>query len=267
MKNNTEKPIRPLSISDDSTNHNEKSDELEQTFLLKNSSNNCNSIKLIENIINKIGYSNYHRILIFICGVLYFSEGAQLFSLNMLMPAMRKIFSSENVNDSWYEFVLTFMASAFFFGFMMGTFFVGYLTKKYGRRNSINVMLNLYFIFSILIFMIENIYWITFMRVFIGFCMGILSPQFITNLSEFLPTENKEMVILSMYIFYRMGIIYFLFNFKLIMPNYEIENWRYTFFICSLPILLILVLSHLYLKDSPKLLFLKKIILEPLTLF
>jgi putative MFS transporter len=225
--------------------------------------NNPNII--VENILNSIGYTHYHMLLIITCGLLYFAEGAQLYSLNILMPAMKQIFAQETNSSHPYpilhqdpgKFMFTFLASSLFVGYMIGTSLIGVLTKYFGRRDTVNAVLILFSILTVLIFILENIYWISFCRCMIGFCMGIIAPLFLSNLSEFLPQENKEIVILSMYIFFRCGIIYFLLLFKVVMPNYELTDWRYAFMVASVPIILSTILTRIYLRNSPKL-FLSK---------
>jgi hypothetical protein len=66
------------------------------------------------------------------------------------------------------------------------------------------------------------------------------------------------MVILSMYIFYRCGILYFIFCFKLLQPDVTPEHWKETLLLSSLPIIFITILSRIYFQDSPKLHLSKK---------
>lgn len=204
--------------------------------------------KGIDNLINSIGYTGYHFTIILCCGLIFFSEGNQLFSLNMLLPIIKKVFIKES------EFLKTCLISALFFGYIIGSSLSGVFTNKFGRKDSINTFLFIFCILAITIGIFENIYYMTFCRLAIGMCLGMICPQYINNLSEFLPSENKEVVILSMYIFYRCGIIYFIICFKFIEPDKNLNNCKETFLLSSIPVILVTILSKCYLKDSPKLL-------------
>jgi MFS family permease len=217
-----------------------------------NRESNASQPKAIDNLINSIGYTGYHFTLILCCGLIFFSEGNQLFSLNMLLPIIKKVFIHES------EFWKTCLISALFFGYIIGSSLAGVSTKNFGRKTSINSFLFLFCVLAITIGICENIYYMTFCRLAIGMCLGMICPQYINNLSEFLPSENKEIVILSMYIFYRCGILYFIICFKLLEPDKYVNHWKETFLLSSIPVILITILSNCFFKDSPKLLLNKK---------
>jgi MFS family permease len=203
--------------------------------------------RAIDLILNSIGYTKYHFILIFCCGLTYFSEGDALLSLNMLMPSLNKIFSKNS--ETWK----TLLASSLYFGYVSGTFLTGYLTKTVGRRFSLNICLFLFSLLSISLGLVENIHFMTFCRFMIGVTMGVVLPQNIANLSEFLPSENKELVILSMYIFYRLGIIYFIMCFSITQPDIHLSNWKEAFLLAAIPIIVVTILTNVFFMDSPKL--------------
>ena len=175
----------------------------------------------------------------------------------MLQPTIQKLFP--NTDPICY----TLLTGILFFGYMIGTFFVGMLTKNYGRRNSTIYILYAFSFLAFAVILFENIYYIIVCRFFIGICMGIIGAQFISNLAEFLPNEGKEIIILSMFIFFRIGIIYFLLSFKFVISNNienndQLLNWRCVFLISALPVIGVTIASFYILKDSPKLLLNKK---------
>lgn len=207
--------------------------------------------KVIDSILDNIGYTPYHKMLIMCCGLFYVTEGIQMYSLNMLSPILKDLFPES-------ERLVVFLASALYIGYMVGTFFTGGLTESLGRRKSIIYLLFLYTFLAFSTCIYENLYILILYRFFIGVCIGIIGPQYISNLSEFLPALHKEIVLLSMSICYRIGVVYFILVFKFFSPNLNPHYWRQTLLVSALPVFLLMGLSLFYLRDSPKLLLVKR---------
>jgi len=199
-------------------------------------------------IIEKIGYSTYHVLLIFTCGFIYFSEGCQVYIINLLSNDITKYFSTDTHSSK------EFLSSSIFFGFLIGCLLVGVSTSYLARNNPIKICLCIFLILSFLIVIIPIFALFIIIRIIIGICLGIMCPQIITNLSEILPTHYREVVILVAYIFYRLGIVYFILCFILLS---KYTTWKVIMLLGSFPVLVAIILCFLFLKNSPKLLFIQ----------
>jgi len=202
----------------------------------------------LDKFLYKIGYTNYHVLLIVGCCIFYFSQGAQIYSFNLLMPIFNNVLA---LNPTKH----IILSSICYFGYAIGSFFVGMLTKSFNRRIPILVFISIYSLFSILVVLYQDFYWITICRFIIGFCVGILSSLYLSNLSEYLPIYYREITIGIVLCSYILGILFYVFSFKLLMPNYQNFNqWKIILVVISLPCVVSTIYSMFIIRDSARLL-------------
>lgn len=202
----------------------------------------------LDNLLNKIGYTNYQILLILGCCIFFFSQGAQLYAFNILIPVFKvllKLSPSAHI----------IMNSICYVGYAFGSFFVGLSTKYYNRKNPLIICLFVLAIFSVLIVLFQNILWICICRFIIGACIGMISSLYLSNMSEYLPIFNRELTIGIVLCNYILGILFYIYCFKLVMPNYEkLERWRIILLIISIPCIISFVFGLLIIRNSPRLL-------------
>jgi MFS family permease len=242
--------INKTTSTDEATVISKLSDECESTNLLKNKHKEQTADELLNTLINKIGFTQFHILTALTCAALFFADGSVLYSLNLLQPALKSVFNLEG-------FMNSFLASSIFIGYVLGTFLTGFTAKTIGREKTVNIVVGALVVFCVGICIFQNIYWICFCRFMIGFSKGVISSHFISNLSESLPDDLKEIVILSMFIFYRLGIIYIIFCSNLVMPNYETERYQLTLLTAAMPMIVVFLLVKYFYKNSIKLLMAK----------
>ena len=202
----------------------------------------------LDKIINKLGYTNYHVLLIIGCCSFYFSEGGQLYAFNLLMPVFDSLLKLNTINH-------VIMNSICYFGFAIGSFFVGILTKNFNRKLPLLVFLSIYALFSVLIVFYQNFIWIVICRFIIGFCIGIISSLYLSDMSEFLPINNRGLAIGIVLCSYVLGIIFYVYSFKLIMPKYDnFDKWRIILLVISVPCIFATMFGFFIIRDSPRLL-------------
>ena len=80
--------------------------------------------KTFQSYIDEIGFTYIHTLIIVACSAIYFSEGSEMISFTVLIPVLEKIFSSSN------KYLLSMITSIIYIGFLIGTFFVGKMTKS-----------------------------------------------------------------------------------------------------------------------------------------
>jgi MFS family permease len=231
-------------ISSPRPNLNETSNLLTKQPILMCQQYMCNEI--ITNITNKLGFTLYHMIMVIAIWCAYLGEGAQMQSFNMLMPILKNMYSFSELN---------ILASSVFIGFVLGSAFSSILTNYYTRGKVVKVAMITYSLFSIIIIFFNNFFIFAICRFLIGVCIGVYMPQLIVNLSEILPNNNiKDLIIVSVNIFFRFGVIYFMCCFVFIMPNYAMDNYRPTMLSTNIPIIISTLLIIVYFRDSPKIL-------------
>ena len=187
--------------------------------------------------LNKLGYTNYHILVIFGCCLFYFSEGAQLYAFNILIPVFNVLLQlTPNQHILMY--------SICYIGYAFGSFFVGLSTKYYNRKSPLLICLVIYALFSLLIVLFQNLIWICLCRFIIGTCIGMISSLYLSNMSEYLPIYYRELTIGIVLCNYILGILFYIYCFKLVMPNFErLERWRSILLIISIPCIISFIFS------------------------
>lgn len=201
--------------------------------------------KTFQSYIDEIGFTYIHTLIIVACSAIYFSEGSEMISFTVLIPVLEKIFSSSN------KYLLSMITSIIYIGFLIGTFFVGKMTKNFQRKTGILISLASIAFFGIIIVIFQNLYVFLVCRFSIGFFIGILIPQVLSNLFEILPTDHyKEILVFCVFIFGRLGYVYFLSVYQFVQ-----SNWRVSFILAVFPVLAALCIAFCFFKDSLRLLF------------
>lgn len=215
---------------------------------------------LIDDLINKIGYTKSQYYLIIAIWMLYIAEGAQGYVLTMLMPGFKDMYSLNTI-------MFNLLATSLFFGFIIGTVLSGPLSASTSRKYTVLSATLLFTFVAFLSIIYENVIWLTINRMFIGISMGLIGPQLLSNFSEILPSSGKEILVLSISICYRLGIIYFIFCFNYIMPTFDMKYWRHAYLAAFIPLVIANILIILNYRDSPKLLLNRGRIDETITYF
>ena len=227
------------------TNNNIDNDNENQSFIKPNTSLSSSSLEhsypFLQSLLSNIGFTYIHLLSVITSSLIFFAEGSEMISFNILIPILEKIFSNHN------KYLLSMISSIFFIGYLLGTFFVGTTAKHLSRRKSILLSLSSISFFGITIVIFENIYFILLCRFIIGFFVGLALPQVFSNLFETLPPhiKYKELFIFSVFIFARCGYIYFL-----VMYSFFQANWRVSFILAVVPILISTVAAYLFIEDS-----------------
>lgn len=197
---------------------------------------------------DSLPFTYKHAMILIASVMIYFSQSCQFISYNILIPVLRTEFSSSNKN------LITSISSIIFIGFLVGTLFVGKCTEKLSRRKGILIALSSITFFGITITIFESLITIFICRMIIGFFLGMMIPQVLSNLFETLPNNDyKELLMFSVFIFGRLGYVYFLS----VYPLFE-GNWRVSFVLAVSPMIITLFISVLFFTDSLKLLYNKQ---------
>lgn len=91
-----------------------------------------------------------------------------------------------------------------------------------------------------------------------GICIGIVSTQTLSGLTEFLPVEHRELAVAIVISCYSVGVIYFLCIFKLVDPDFQVGKWRTILIYSSFPCIIACVYILFAFRDSPRLHFNKE---------
>jgi Na+/melibiose symporter-like transporter len=107
---------------------------------------------------------------------------------------------------------------------------------------------------STIIIVFDNKYWIA-SRFLIGLFRGLRFPLLITNLSESLPEDSKDLILSFMFVSLRLGYIVIVYCIGLIMPNFEVENYRSALLMGGIPAVVSFFALLFTFNSSIKLMF------------
>ena len=200
--------------------------------------------KSIDEIINNSSLTKYSILNYINSSIFVFIDGIEMHFFIFLLIPFREYFNFSKT----YESVC---ASIIFFGFALGSFSVGYLTKIYGRElvlkaTSISIVL---FHLIIIIFLNKVIFLI--MRFFMGISLGIYFI-FLNLFSEYRPISSRGFQLNLLWAFYQISCLIQILIVLMIMPNYEEKKLRLTLLVYLIFPLIGSIVHYFTLYDSPR---------------
>jgi hypothetical protein len=86
--------------------------------------------------------------------------------------------------------------------------------------------------------------------------MGGLDCLYLPTVAEFLPTENREFMMIASLVCSRIGIIFYVIFYSYVVGNSgDLNDYRYSMILSSLGTILFMIISIIVIKDSPRYLF------------
>ena len=155
------------------------------------------------------------------------------------------------IRDQWNltESQRGFIVSSVLLGAVLGSMFSGRITDKFSRRNTIIVTALMFFSGAISSALAPDINWLVISRIIIGIAIGVSSFVVPLYISELSPARNRGALVTLNQLMITMGILLsYLSNLGLVdIPN----NWRWMFFVGTIPSLILFV-GMLLLPKTPR---------------
>ncbi len=205
---------------------------------------------LISEFINDIGYNKFHFYMILITIKIIFMLGSETMICNVIQPSLQ-------IEMKLNDLQILFFNSIVNVGLLLSSFFISFITNRYGRKSPIVIGNLCIFIFSFLTYFVNNIYLFSLLRVLIGFLIGIIIPSMISLLIEFIPDYKRSLCSNGIWITYPLGLIYPVFL-GILLTYRNILSWRNLCLINSFSSLIVFYLSLFY-EESPRYLLLKAV--------
>ena len=150
-----------------------------------------------EEILNIVGFGRFQIKLLVIVGLRIFAHGSSF--------ALMAVVSS-SLQCEWHltDFEKASLAASFFAGFGIGSFLLGFLADKYGRRRTMFFSFSLSCCYSALSAFSHNFWWMLILRFKYGIFVGGVSLGYLFII-EFLPAKYRR-VVTFMDFFFALGI-------------------------------------------------------------
>ncbi len=147
---------------------------------------------------------------------------------------------------------MEFLSSVLFVGVFFGSFFSGFLTKKYNRMNVLKYGSLLLLISHLVMSFFFYLFILFIMRILIGFSLGLLIPITLNLFSEYLPSNIRGFFLLTCWTLFDLGIVIEGTIAAIIMPDLNENKLKNVLITCSIFNIAVVILNFLFITDSPR---------------
>jgi MFS transporter, putative metabolite:H+ symporter len=154
----------------------------------------------VQEAIDRIGYGNFQRRLLAICGVTWVADSAEVLLLGFALPAIIPDFGISPAQAG-------LIATATFAGMLVGAWFWGTISDYIGRRTGFQLTVLIFALFGLLSAFAPGWEWLAVLRFLTGFGLGGALPLDFSVYAEFLPTRNRGRNLVILESFWAVGTI------------------------------------------------------------
>ncbi len=207
----------------------------------------------IDEIIDKGGYTILTWKIIFLASVFVFLEGFYLTYFNFILEAFQSYYDCSDL-------ALQMISGLNYLGMGLGSLITGFFTRRISRIALIYISLSLMSLLHLCLCFIKEIYVFSVCRFFIAFFIGIVIILELNILTEYLPVKFRSFMINTVWLFWGIGAIYFLFLCKIYIPSLDYKKdqpeRQQDFYGAILQLwivlFLLIIFTFFFLNDSPR---------------
>ncbi|NIF71929.1 MFS transporter, partial [Burkholderia sp. Ap-962] len=191
--------------------------------------------------LERLPFSGYHKLIFVIVAIAFFFDSVDLGTMTFVLGSIRKEFGLSTAAAG-------LVASASFFGMVLGAAVAGLLADRFGRRPVFQWSMVLWGAASWLCSTAQSVEALIAWRVLLGIGMGMEFPVAQTLLSEFVPAARRGRLIALMDGFWPLGFICAGVVSYFVLPAL---GWRMVFALLAIPAVFVLVVRRL-VPESPR---------------
>ncbi|MGU7779261.1 MFS transporter [Burkholderia sp. PU8-34] len=191
--------------------------------------------------LERLPFSGYHKLIFFIIAIAFFFDSVDLGTMTFVLGSIKKEFGLSTATTG-------LVASASFFGMVIGAAVAGLLADRFGRRPVFQWSMVLWGTASYLCSTAQSVDALIVYRVLLGIGMGMEFPVAQTLLSEFVPTANRGRLIALMDGFWPLGFITAGIVSYFVLPQF---GWRTVFALLAIPAVFVLIVRRV-VPESPR---------------
>jgi MFS family permease len=209
-----------------------------------------NKMQYLQSIIDKCGFEFFHYLIILSIGMIFFNQGTLEYELNFIYKKL-----DEFLDLSYSRKGL--LTSSFFVGSIIGVSLTNLVYYFFGRKWPIITLTLILTIFSLVFILFENLYWMAFCRFMSGVSIEMAICLLMPILTEISPSHLREYAMASTLVFYRVGIIFYVVFYHVILQGSENESnvrnfWRYSIILCCMTTVFGFIVTFISMNDSPR---------------
>jgi MFS transporter, putative metabolite:H+ symporter len=191
--------------------------------------------------LERLPYSPYHRTIFLIIAVAFFFDSVDLGTMTFVLGSIKTEFGLSSATAG-------LVASASFFGMVLGAALAGLLSDRFGRRPVFQWSMVLWGAASYLCSTAHSVDALILWRVLLGVGMGMEFPVAQTLLSEFVPAAKRGRLVALMDGFWPLGFIAAGVASYFVLPHF---GWRTVFALLAIPALFVLIVRRI-VPESPR---------------
>ncbi|SAK98405.1 MFS transporter [Caballeronia ptereochthonis] len=191
--------------------------------------------------LERLPFSGYHRTIFIIIAIAFFFDSVDLGTMTFVLGSIKSEFGLSTATAG-------LVASASFFGMVLGAAVAGLLADRFGRRPVFQWSMVLWGLASYLCSTAQSVDALIFYRVLLGVGMGMEFPIAQTLLSEFVPTASRGRLIALMDGFWPLGFIASGVVSYFVLPKF---GWRTEFALLAIPAVFVLIVRRV-VPESPR---------------
>ncbi|MEX3899132.1 MFS transporter [Paraburkholderia sp. BR10954] len=191
--------------------------------------------------LERLPFSRYHRTLFIIVAIAFFFDSVDLATMTFVLGSIKNEFHLSTATTG-------LVASASFFGMVLGAAVAGLLADRFGRRPVFQWSMVLWGLASYLCSTAQSVDVLILYRVLLGVGMGMEFPIAQTLLSEFVPAASRGRLIALMDGFWPLGFITSGVVSYFVLPNF---GWRSEFALLAIPAVFVLIVRRV-VPESPR---------------
>jgi MFS transporter, putative metabolite:H+ symporter len=191
--------------------------------------------------LERLPFSGYHRTIFIIIAVAFFFDSVDLGTMTFVLGSIKTEFGLSSA-------MAGLVASASFFGMVLGAAVAGLLADRFGRRPVFQWSMVLWGLASYLCSTAQSVDALIFYRVLLGIGMGMEFPIAQTLLSEFVPTASRGRLVALMDGFWPLGFITAGVVSYFVLPQF---GWRTVFALLAIPAVFVLIVRRI-VPESPR---------------
>ncbi|MEX3954151.1 MFS transporter [Paraburkholderia sp. EG287B] len=183
----------------------------------------------VHELVDEARFNGFHLTILIWCMLITAIDGYDLTVTGIALPSIMKEMGVSAVTAG-------FMTSSALFGMMFGSFFLGALSDKIGRRWTLAICVFLFSAFTAAAGFTSEPYSFSVLRFISGLGLGGAMPNVIAQMSEYSPKKTRGFVTTMMYSGYGIGAISAALLGKLLFVTH---GWQSVFFASAPPLVLI----------------------------
>ncbi|AUT62190.1 MFS transporter [Paraburkholderia terrae] len=191
--------------------------------------------------LERLPFSGYHRTIFIIIAIAFFFDSVDLGTMTFVLGSIKTEFGLSSA-------MAGLVASASFFGMVLGAAVAGLFADRFGRRPVFQWSMVLWGVASYLCSTAQSVDALIVYRVLLGIGMGMEFPIAQTLLSEFVPTASRGRLVALMDGFWPLGFITAGCVSFFVLPHF---GWRTVFALLAIPAVFVLIVRRI-VPESPR---------------